>query len=62
MSRLPLDRTALPVASQPTLDAIQQAFGTVPAMFRAAANAPAALQSLWGSFGALGGAAACRPR
>ena len=55
MSRLPLDRTALPVASQPTLDAIQQAFGTVPAMFRAAANAPAALQSLWGSFGALGG-------
>lgn len=34
---------------------IQQAFGTVPAMFRAVANSPAALQSMWGSFGALGG-------
>ena len=56
MSRLPLDRAALPAASQPHLDAIQQAFGTVPAMFRAAAHSPAALASLWGAFGALGGA------
>jgi uncharacterized peroxidase-related enzyme len=55
MSRLTLDRAALPAASQPTLDAIQQAFGSVPAMFRAAAHAPAALASLWGAFGALGG-------
>lgn len=34
---------------------IQQAFGTVPNMFRAVANSPAALHSMWGSFGALGG-------
>lgn len=55
MSRLTLDRATLPAASQPTLDAIHAAFGSVPAMFRAAAHAPAALQSLWGAFGALGG-------
>ncbi|MGL6289597.1 MAG: carboxymuconolactone decarboxylase family protein [Silanimonas sp.] len=55
MSRLSLDRAALPAASQAHLDAIQQAFGTVPAMFRAAAHSPAALASLWGAFGALGG-------
>ena len=34
---------------------IQQAFGTVPNMFRAVVNSPAALKSMWGSFGALGG-------
>ncbi|MBS1677645.1 MAG: carboxymuconolactone decarboxylase family protein [Actinobacteria bacterium] len=39
------------------LDEIQGAFGTVPAMFRAVANSPAALRSMWGSFGALGGGA-----
>lgn len=37
------------------LDEIVGAFGTAPAMFRAVANSTAALQSLWGSFGALGG-------
>ena len=37
------------------LDAINGAFGTTPNMFRAVANSPAALASLWGSFGALGG-------
>jgi uncharacterized peroxidase-related enzyme len=36
------------------LDQIQAAFGATPAMFRAVANSPAALKSLWGSFGALG--------
>jgi hypothetical protein len=30
------------------------AFGMVPNMFKAVANSPAALQSMWGSFGALG--------
>lgn len=40
------DRSAL-------LGEITAAFGTAPAMFRAAANSPAALQSMWGSFGAL---------
>jgi uncharacterized peroxidase-related enzyme len=37
------------------LDAINGAFGTVPNMFKAVANSPAALASMWGSFGALGG-------
>lgn len=36
------------------LDQIHAAFGTVPAMFRAVANSPAALASMWGSFGAIG--------
>lgn len=34
---------------------IKSAFGVVPNMFRAVANSPAALASMWGSFGALGG-------
>ncbi len=34
---------------------IKSAFGMVPNMFKAAANSPAALASMWGSFGALGG-------
>ena len=56
MSRLPLHHTAqAPAASQPLLHQIQQAFGTVPNMFKAVSNSPAALQSMWGSFGALGG-------
>ncbi|KQS84834.1 peroxidase-related enzyme [Rhizobium sp. Leaf383] len=33
---------------------IKNAFGIVPNMFKAAANSPAALSSLWGAFGALG--------
>lgn len=33
---------------------IRSAFGMVPNMFKAAANSPAALTSLWGAFGALG--------
>ena len=41
------DRAAL-------LAQIQQAFGTVPNMFRAVANSPAASKSMWGLFGALG--------
>ena len=56
MSRvlLPTAATA-PAASQPLLAQIHGAFGATPNMFRAAANSPAALASLWGSFGALGG-------
>lgn len=56
MSRLPLHHTAqAPAQSQALLQQIQQAFGTVPNMFKAVSNSPAALQSMWGSFGALGG-------
>ncbi len=55
MNRIPLidsahtspDRKAL-------LDQIHGAFGATPNMFRAVANSPAALQSMWAAFGALG--------
>lgn len=39
---------------KPTLEQIKGAFGVVPNMFKAVANSPAALASMWGSFGALG--------
>ena len=56
MSRLPLiARESAPAAVRPTLDAIHGAFGVTPNMFRAVANSPAALASMWGAFGALGG-------
>jgi len=56
MSRLPLPTAATaPAASQPLLDQVQAAFGATPNMFRAVANSPAALQAMWGFFGALGG-------
>ncbi len=55
MSRIPLvnpndttpDRRAV-------LADINAAFGATPNMFRAVANSPAALQGMWGLFGALG--------
>jgi len=40
---------------QQLLAQIQGAFGATPNMFRAVANSTAALKSMWGSFGALGG-------
>jgi uncharacterized peroxidase-related enzyme len=56
MSRIPLPtRDTAPAASQPVLGQIHAAFGTVPNMFKAAANSPAALNFLWAGFGALGG-------
>lgn len=39
-------------AVRPQLAKIEGAFGTVPNMFGVVANSPAALQSMWGSFGA----------
>lgn len=36
------------------LSDIHAAFGATPNMFKAVANSPAALRSLWGAFGALG--------
>jgi len=36
-------------------DQISNAFGTIPNMFKAIGNSPAALASMFGSFGALGG-------
>jgi uncharacterized peroxidase-related enzyme len=36
------------------LTQVHNAFGATPNMFKAVANSPAALKSMWGSFGALG--------
>jgi uncharacterized peroxidase-related enzyme len=57
MSRIPIPATAAvaPAASQPLLAQIHKDFGATAAMFRAVSNSPAALQGLWGLFGALGG-------
>lgn len=55
MNRIPLiDRAHTDPQRQQLLDQIHSAFGASPNMFRAVANAPAALHSMWGSFGALG--------
>ena len=40
---------------QQLLAQIQGAFGATPNMFKAVANSTAALKSMWGAFGALGG-------
>ena len=55
MSRINLvDPNSATVASGELLGEIRSAFGITPNMFRAVANSPAALASMWGSFGALG--------
>lgn len=56
VARVPLvDRTAATGSMRTVLDQIHGAFGATPNMFRAVANSPAALQSMWAAFGALGG-------
>ena len=55
MARIPLVTDAAPGEAQALLSDIHGAFGATPNMFRAVAHSPAALKSLWGSFGALGG-------
>ena len=56
VARVPLvDRTAATGPVRTVLDQIHGAFGATPNMFRAVANSPAALQSMWAAFGALGG-------
>ena len=52
-----IDATQTTANRAAVLTQIEQAFGTVPNMFRAVANSPAALNSMWGSFVALGGGA-----
>ncbi|MEJ5029795.1 carboxymuconolactone decarboxylase family protein [Comamonas sp. MYb69] len=52
MSRVSTDNT--PAASQAVMAQIQSAFGATPHMFKAVANSPAALHSMWAAFGALG--------
>lgn len=56
MSRIALlNREQAPADSAQLLDQVQAAFGATPNMFRAVANSPAALASMWAAFGALGG-------
>lgn len=56
MSRVPLiDANATTADRQALLAQIHGAFGATPNMFRAVANSPAALASMWAAFGALGG-------
>lgn len=56
VARVPLvDRAAATGPVRTVLDQIHGAFGATPHMFRAVANSPAALQSMWAAFGALGG-------
>lgn len=56
MSRVNLvDPAEATAANAQTFAQIERAMGGVPNMFRAVANSPAALQSMWGSFAALGG-------
>lgn len=55
MTRVVLvDPNATTPERRAALQEIKGAFGATPAMFRAVANSPAALSSMWGSFGALG--------
>lgn len=54
MPRVNIETRLAPAASQPLLGQIHEAFGTTPNMFKAVANSPAALQSMWAAFGALG--------
>ncbi len=56
MSRIALlTREQAPANAAALLDQVQAAFGATPNMFRAVANSPAALASMWAAFGALGG-------
>lgn len=56
MSRITLTNPADATGSvEQNLAEIKSAFGVVPNMFKAVANSPAALASMWGSFAALGG-------
>jgi len=58
MSRIELVNTTNLTGAQgeagQLLEQIHGAFGVVPNMFRAVANSPAALRSMWSAFGALG--------
>ena len=55
MSHVPLiDRESATGEVKETLDQIHGAFATVPALFKAVANSPAALKSMWAAFGNYG--------
>lgn len=50
-----LDSHTASAKSASLLTQVHQAFGATPNMFKAVAHSPAALQSMWGAFGALKG-------
>lgn len=54
MTRVNTNTQLAPAASQPLLAQVHKAFGATPNMFKAVANSPVALQSMWAAFGALG--------
>lgn len=54
MSRINFDTEVVGAESKPLLVQIHKAFAGTPNMFKAVANSPAALKSMWGAFGALG--------
>ena len=55
MSRVQLiDSSNTTANRQALLEQVHKAFGATPNMFKAVVNSPAALKSMWGSFGALG--------
>jgi uncharacterized peroxidase-related enzyme len=54
MSYININTATAAPASQELLKQIHAAFGATPNMFKAVSNSPAALKSMWGSFGALG--------
>ncbi len=54
MPRINIQAQLVPIASQPLLVQVHEAFGATPNMFKAVANSPVALQSMWAAFGALG--------
>lgn len=56
MSRISqIERQSATGKSRELLESIHGAFGATPNMFRTVAHSPAALDSMWASFGALGG-------
>ena len=55
MSRVQLVNPSNTTSDRQTLlEQVHKAFGATPNMFKAVANSPAALKSMWGAFGALG--------
>jgi uncharacterized peroxidase-related enzyme len=55
MPRVNINTELVPEASQQTLKQIHAAFGATPNMFKAVANSPVALKSMWSAFAALAG-------
>lgn len=55
MSRVNLDISKTSTQSRELMTQIHKAFGASPNMFKAVANSPTALKSMWGAFGALSG-------